>query len=340
MKKLLCLLLSLILLLSMVACGEDTAKPSSPETTGAAPSGAATEESASSFVSDAGREALDGKKIIFIGNSFTEAANCVISQGYAKLEQKDRVNDQGYFSQLCQNAGLDVDVTAWTFGGHDVSDIFAEVCPANKDCKGKSHPSYLTDRYYDYVAIQCYLERECTGDLETYLKPVMDIFREANPNVKFLLLVPHMAHEKGYTWVDQIPHMQEIGFTIVNWGGMIQDIVTQKTEVPGAKQPYGRPTFVISKDETDGYHQNILAGYLTALMTFCAITGDSAVGQPWEFCYDPSVHPKFYDLETYKSKRYIYEPYTNFDEVFKSEADMRGLQELTDQYIAKFNGGN
>ena len=70
-------------------------------------------------------------------------------------------------------------------------------------------------------------------------------------------------------------------------------------------------------------------------MVYSAITGDSAVGQPYGFCDDPTVDPQF-DLEAYKEKRYVYEPHTNFIEVFRSEADMTGLQQLVDQYLAAY----
>lgn len=283
-------------------------------------------------------EKLDGKRVIFIGNSFTQAANAVLPHDYDELTQKERMGNKGYFYQLCKNAGAEVDVTAWTFGGHYINDIFTDSCTASaKPCVGKNHLGYLTDHYYDYVVFQAYKERIESGVLMDVLEPVMELFREANPNVKFLLLVPHMAVEKNVFWIDQLEELAASGITICNWGAILHDICQKTVEVPGATQPYGRQTFVISVDQKDGYHQNILAGYLTALMTYCAITGDSAVGQPYEFCYDPSVNSRFLKLEDYKAKKYVYETYSNFDAVFRSEPDMKGLQQLVDQYIEKYN---
>lgn len=328
MKRILALILALLLL---TGCG--AAQSATPTTTATAE---ATEPQPTAEASNAG--ILAGKKIIFIGNSYTQAANVVIDYGYSKLTQQERVYDQGYFYQLCKANGVDsVNVTSWCFGGHNITDTFSDACPTSKSCSGENHPAYLEDPYYDYVAIQCYKEPLYQGDLKAYLEPVFDFFRQANPNVKFILLVPHMAVEKNYPWVDQLDIMQEEGVLICNWGAMLHDIVKGNVEVPGAQQPYGRPTFVISVSQEDGHHQNILAGYLTALMVYCAITGDTAVGQTYDFCADSKVNSKFMDFETYKSKRYTYEPYTNFDLVFQSEADMAGLQQLVDQYIAKFN---
>jgi hypothetical protein len=89
----------------------------------------------------------------------------------------------------------------------------------------------------------------------------------------------------------------------------------------------------VSVSEKDGHHQNLLAGYITSLMVYCAITGDSAVGLPYDFCSDTSIRPEF-DMEAYKKEKYVLEPYTNFIEIFQSPADMEGLQTLADRYLA------
>ena len=194
----------------------------------------------------------------------------------------------------------------------------------------------MKDTYFDYVVIQPYVEKNYAGDLEAYLKPVVDIFREANPDVKILLQVPHMACEENRAWVEDIAVASQMGITVCNWGQMLHDIVEGRTQVPGATQPYARPTFVVSASESDGYHQNLLVGYLTALMIYCAITGDSAQGQPYDFCDDATINPQF-NFEDYKQRKYVYEPYTNFIEVFRSPADMQGLQQLVDQYLKDYN---
>ena len=46
------------------------------------------------------------------------------------------------------------------------------------------------------------------------------------------------------------------------------------------------------------------------------------------------VYPEF-DFEKFKRERYVYEPFTNFVEVFESPEDMKGLQQLVDQYLEK-----
>ena len=124
------------------------------------------------------------------------------------------------------------------------------------------------------------------------------------------------------------------GVIICDWGTMLDDIVNKRVSVPGGTQQYFFGTFVISQNEKDGHHQNLLVGYLTAQMVYCAITGESAVGQPYGFADDRSLHPEF-DMEAYQEKYYTYEPITNFVDIYRSESDMNGLQQLIDQYIIK-----
>lgn len=331
MKRFFSLVLILCLTLSLFAgCGAAEGTPAETTTT-------PTTQSTEPTVSQAAIDALDGKKVMFIGNSYTYWGNCVINVQNSTLSQEARTGDQGLFYQLCKANGIDVEVTNWVFGAHNFTDIMSEECLCEDSaCEGENHLSFLKDAYFDYVAIQCFYETEYTGDLISHLTPAMELFREANPDVKFLLMVPHMGYERKFKWIPEIQAAVDADMLVCNWGLMVTDIIEKTVTVPGAQQPYSRPTFVISKDEKDGHHQNMLAGYLTALMAYCAITGDSAVGQPYDFCDDPTIHPNF-DLEAYQEKYYTYEPYTNFVEVMRSEPDMLGLQKLVDQYLAKYN---
>ena len=46
---------------------------------------------------------LDGKKVIFIGNSHTYYGKTVLEKKQSVLTQAARSNDQGYFYQICKN---------------------------------------------------------------------------------------------------------------------------------------------------------------------------------------------------------------------------------------------
>lgn len=320
LKRLVALLVAITCLVGCFGCtGNET------------PAGTKTDTQATteSPVSKAALEKLDGKKVLVVGNSYS-------FHGYAVLRTKgltqvQRSNDQGYFYQLCKSQGAEVAVTNWTFGDHSLWETLGNSCTRDA-CYGVDHLSYLTDRYFDYVVLQPY-EKDYDGDILEYLQPMMKVFRDANPNVQFILPIPHMVYNHQYAWLPSLTEIDRSQITLCNWGKMLTDILDGTVQVPNAKQQYVFASFVVSRSERDGYHQNLLAGYLTAVMLYCAITGESAVGLPYDFCNDPSINPLF-SFESYKKQYYCHDRFTNFPEIFDSPEDMEGLQQLVDKYIA------
>ena len=71
-------------------------------------------------------------------------------------------------------------------------------------------------------------------------------------------------------------------------------------------------------------------------MTFCAITGQSAVGNDYSFWNNESASSSF-KLSTYLSTFYAYDATkpsnTNFEAIFNSPAEMEGLHQLIDRYL-------
>ena len=332
MKRFLCLTLVLCSLLSLLAgCGAGAQQPA--ETTAVT-----TEATEGTEPWLTGKEALQGKKVMIIGNSYTFCGYTVLTGDCTILRQDLRENDQGIFYQLCKANGVDVSVTNWAYGSHSLTDFFDGYCKAGRECDGIDHEMHITDPYFDYVVFQPHVEKGYNGDFEAYLEYMLNFFRDANPNVKFLMHVPHMAHHHNNKWVQDLDQLADLGIKVCDWGGVIDDILKGNVQVPGATQEYSYHTFVINWREDDGFHQNILCGYLTSLMIYCALTGESAVGQPWEFTNDSTLNKKL-NWEAAKKLHYSYNPETNFIEVLQSEADMRGLQELADQYLAKYNSG-
>lgn len=295
----------------------------------------AAQQSQMATTEERGEHMLNGKRVLFVGNSFTYYGRAVMEKARGVLTQEERSNDQGFFYQLCKANGAEVAVTNWTFGGHGFGDLF-EVCAANRGCDGVDHKSYLTDRAFDYVFLQ---DGSGAAELEpsAFLERcgnVMELFREANPEVKFIYLVQHTVHKGDYQWRPALRDLENMGVTVVDWGALVWDLIQKKTEVPGGKEQYFQNTFIVSKSESDGYHPNMLTGYLTALFAYCAITGESAVGQTYAFCNDTTINDRF-SFAKFQSQYYTYDPYTNFADVFASEADMNGLQQLVDQYLAE-----
>ena len=281
---------------------------------------------------------LDGKRVIFIGNSHTHYGKTVINKSNTAIS--DRENDEGMFYHLCRLNGMNVSVTNWTFGAHNLSDTFSSgACPK---CDGNvNHKNALTNRYYDYVVIQ---EGSAAGTPETFLpifEEVYNFFKQANPNVKFILTLSTRVVENNYKWLSAVEGLREShGLIVSDLGHMVWDIVNGKTEVPGGRFTYNKNSFIICQSASDGYHPNLLTGYLTSLFTYCAITGESAVGQPYSFAISAATNSAF-DPTSFISKYYTYEnASTNFNLVLKSKVDMKGLQQLVDKYLENQNGNS
>ncbi len=322
-------MLALSLGLSVFGCSSD--KEGNTATTTAETS--ATEEDTA--------VSLDGKKIIFIGNSFVFYGNAVLEVGTEFYAEEHRLNDQGYFYQLCKAKGAEVSVTNWTFGMHSLNNFCQRVCQNNAAlCKGINHFDQLTDKYYDYVVISG--GRSESMPAETFLdnvQTIKDIFTEANPNVKLVYLCCSGSHNISVDRtfpvqiLNELKTVEKMGYTVADWGKLVADVINGETEVPGATLEFTKNSFVISRTEKDGYHPNQLSGYITALMTYCAITGESAVGQPYDFCADQPADSVM-NFDSYIEKNYAYgEDGTNYPEIFASAADMKGIQELIDRTL-------
>ena len=83
----------------------------------------------------------------------------------------------------------------------------------------------------------------------------------------------------------------------------------------------------MNQSERDGFHPNLLTGYLTALAVRTGMTGEDPVGQPWDFVSELKSPAEFL------RERYGYGGSTsNFPEILKSPEDMRALQALVGKY--------
>ena len=103
-------------------------------------------------------------------------------------------------------------------------------------------------------------------------------------------------------------------------------------KVPNSKYTYNKESFIVSNSKADGYHQNMLAGYITTLMLYCTITGETAVGQPFEFASNRDIHSMF-NVASFKYEYYKHIKETNFDKIIKDAEEMRNIQILVDQYV-------
>ena len=283
---------------------------------------------------------LKDKKILMVGCSYTYYGHVVIDIDRLVGDIEQRRNDKGSFYQLCKLQGAEVNVTNWCYGGHGYYNIFNEKCEADRVCKGVNHLANLTDYNYDYVVLQDigWSKDKYPGDeaYVEYVKNLMQKFKDANPEVKFLYsfqpAIIFQGDDGRYFWRDMIEPLEKEGLIVVDWGTLIYDIWTGAAKVPNSKYTYNKESFIVSNSKEDGYHQNLLAGYLTSLMLYCTITGETTVGQPFEFASDNNVHSLFNPV-AYKYEHYKYIKETNFDKIMRDAEEMRNLQILADYYI-------
>lgn len=287
-----------------------------------------------------GKEALENKKVIFFGNSFTYYGKCVLDKGQSTYAQSSRNNDKGLFYQICNANGIDVNVTNFTFGGHTLEDHYSGCCNADRGHDGLEHLSYITDWNYDYVVLQNGSRSAALNDVYAECEPLIERFRAANPDVKIVFLVQHQAYVTNYDWLPSVSKLEEKGVMVVDWGSIVYDLMNGNVTVPGAEQPYNKNSFVVAQSASDGYHQNVLSGYITAVSVFCAITGEKAVDQVYDFGDDHFILGDA-ALASYKAKYYkpdsgnTYDYTTNFIEILNSAADMQGIQKVIDKYLLK-----
>ena len=287
---------------------------------------------------------LEKKKVIFIGNSYTYYGQSVLGGDITRLTQEARSNDKGFFYQICHDNGVDVEVTNWAFSSHSLPNLFGGNCTAGAGCDGVDHASYLTDRAFDYVVIQPGSSATSDKNFLNDLAVIMDFFKTANPNTKFVVLIPYNAYGViaknpllQTNILNNLKTLANQGVTIVDWGGLVMDILNGAVSVPNSNLVYEKNTFVVAQSAIDGYHPNVLSGYITSLMTYCAITGQEAEGKPYSFCNDSTRKPSGFSKYMYNFSNFISQYYkvgaTNFDSVFASPTDMKGIQSLIDKHL-------
>ena len=276
--------------------------------------------------------ALEGKKVIFFGNSHTYYGRVVTDQAQ-DTNHSERINDNGLFYQLCKANGVNVNVTNYVFGNHKLSDFYSGSCAAGRGHDGHNHMADIPDFYYDYVILQQgagMADHDLVAEIENMIAP----FKAANPNVKVVFLLHLRSFTDGYEWKYRVNELEAMGVTVVDWGGMLYGLMTGTQKAPGSIETYNKNTFIISQSATDGYHPNLLTGWLITLMTYCAITGEDASDLQANLGTDNNIIGTS-ALTKYRNKYYTYSTETNFDTIVSSEPEMRKLQALIDKWLAE-----
>ena len=90
---------------------------------------------------------LNGKKIIFIGDSNIYWGKVVDGTSKSVHEQSERENDKGLFYQICKANGAEVNVLDWAWGSHGQWTLFSgEPCTLSGKCEGFNHEEGIKDK--------------------------------------------------------------------------------------------------------------------------------------------------------------------------------------------------
>ena len=268
---------------------------------------------------------LDGKKVMFIGNSF-------LYYGGAVNNDSPKKTDNGWFKDICRANGEDVTVYDCTYGAHHLYDFTSKGCKSGSCHDGKDLLSGLDLKSIDYVFIS-----ESGNNNANFIRDVKNVMKRFPSKTKFIYLSHSYTYIKNHTNITKkLSELQKLGVGVVEWGKLVDDIIDGRTAVPGATVTYKKTTFIKNKGDT--HHPNPLAGYITAQMAYCAVTGKSAVGQMPDV-YNVGDNNKYgkgaLGYSAYISKHYSSSSATNFKTVLKSKKDMEGLQKLMNKYLAK-----
>jgi hypothetical protein len=276
-----------------------------------------------------GKVSLDGKKVLFIGNSF-------VYYGGAVENGSQKKTDKGFFYEICKANGENCTVYDCTYGSHHLYDFTSSGCKSGSCHDGADLLKGVPLSDIDYVFIS-----ESGDNNSNFVKDVKNIIKRFPSSTKFVYLAHSYTYSKNHTKIiNNLDNLQDLGVDIVVWGKLVDDVIDGRVKVPGATVSYKKTSFI--KNKGDSYHPNPLAGYITAQMAYCAVTGKTAVGQmPDLYAIGDTIKygKSAVGYSAYISTHYSSSSSSNFKTIMKSKADIKGLQQLMDEYLAKWGLG-
>ncbi len=313
------------------------------EATAAADPAASTGAQTTEAVPATPYNSLDGKTVVFIGNSAVYYGGCVVN-----LDQKH--DDNGMFKRLCEANGENTKVYDCTYGAHGLKDFVASGCTCGKHQKSSTTPyngcpGYGADLLeginlasVDYVFMSETVENN--ADLAEDCRAIMARF--PNPETKFVYVAHAPSYFSNHTRIFR--GMTELktgdGVMLCTWGELVNDQINGKVKHEGASVSYVRNSFTVKKLDT--LHPNPLSGYITALMCYCVVTGKDPVGQAFDFCNECTCGKGDGDnckpctgFDDFIATYYNNPRNTNFKEVF-TEQEMPLLQALMRNYLKDY----
>jgi hypothetical protein len=273
----------------------------------------------------AGESSLDGKKVMFAGNSLTYYGEVVINNDGSPTRNK------GVFEKIAESFGDKVKVTNFTYGSAGFTDgrdkASADGIPTSYKDYGlyqlmtELHPNYYNnkngkemDSFYDQDVVIFQQRGASISSSYDQVKQIAALFPE---DTRFAVIITHYDTKNSSTTGSSLKKTLADGWTVIPAGDLVTDLWNGR--LTGMEFKYTKTDFVITKDDV---HPNYLTGYIKALMTYCALTGRSAAGADYSFVNRSTSY-------------YANAQQTQFEDVLASSSEMLRIQELIDSYIVK-----
>ncbi|MBR6709379.1 MAG: hypothetical protein IKL84_06845 [Clostridia bacterium] len=263
---------------------------------------------------------LDGARVLFVGNSFTYYGRCTVNRNNIVN------NDRGYFYQAARAMGDEVHVSSFTFNG-SILQTDNQSKTSLYDLMLETFPNYYgkggeMDEFYAQDVVVLQQQNVDMANTKSVIQKFMKLFP---PETRFCVFIHHDNVRRNQRNVlGAAEALRDEGSVIyLPVGHLVYDVWTGKTAVPGATLTYDQDSFCVNQTD-DRHHPNYLTGYLTALTVYYAITDRSIVDCSHSFVAR--------DLGYYKNGAT-----SNYPEILKSEADMRGLKQLVEVYVDLYN---
>ncbi len=273
----------------------------------------------------AGETSLDGKKVMFAGNSLTYYGEIVINSNGSPTKTK------GVFEKVAAYFGDKVTVTNFTYGSAGFTDgrdkASADGIPSSYKDYGlyqlmlELHPNHYNnkdgkemDSFYDQDVVIFQQRGSSISSSYDQVKQISALFPEST---HFAVIITHYDTKNASTTGAALKKTLSDGWTVIPAGDLVTDLWNGK--ISGMEFKYTKNDFVITKDNV---HPNYLTGYIKSLMTYCALTGRSAEGADYSFVNRSLSY-------------YTGAADTQFEDVLASPEEMLRIQGLIDDYIVK-----
>ena len=272
----------------------------------------------------AGENTLDGKKIMFAGNSLLYYGEVVINDGGSPTQSK------GVFEKIAETFGDKVKVTNFTYGSAGFVDGRDKASDDGISASYKDyglyqlmlelHPNHYgnkdgreMDSFYDQDVVVFQQRGASISDSYEQVMQIAALFPE---DTQFAVVITHYDTKNTSTSTALKKTLAD-GWTVIPAGDLVTDLWNGR--IKDTEFKYTKNDFVITKDNV---HPNYLTGYIKALMTYCALTGRSAEGVDYSFVNRSTSY-------------YTSAAETQFEDVLASSTEMLRIQNLIDSYIVK-----